>query len=594
MDLKMEVYTPGLELVGMLEVQRSVIWEEKAFSAGSFSVESLITGEARALLVPENIIWIEGQTAGIIEHIDQQAGKDGPYITVKGPNLTGILGRRILWGKYDLSGTVPAIMRRLVEDCCIHPTRGDAEARKIPNLVLAEDNPQDGSSVRAQKTGGTLLEALEELGEAYGVAFGVRFNPEIPRMEFWVRPSADRSVRQNVNEPVFYSTELDDVLSSEYTYHSSKYRNIALVAGEGEGANRVMITVEGEDEPEPTPPKPPEPVRYTVTLSVDPQGGGMASGGGSVEAGTQVTVTASASSGYTFSGWRENGTIVSTNQSYTFTVTEDRSLTAVFAVVIPTYRVTAEIAPEGSGTASGGGTYQQGASVTVMAAPADGYKFIKWTENEQTVSESESYTFTITGDRTLIAMFDDAIKLPDGYTLVQYVKNSNNFASNPIATVPINLLKLELDVDFVAFYRSYKYIVSSISGITVYMCMGCASGRYWYLSPGNASVTIKDTSISAGNLAHIILDVPKGKFSINDIDHVYAPSTISDSAISLTLGKYGDTQPMRLHSAKVFNNDEIVSHVVPCANASGQVILYDIVQNKEIPYSGTLTAGPAV
>jgi len=251
------------------------------------------------------------------------------------------------------------------------------------------------------------------------------------------------------------------------------------------------------------------------------------------------------------------------------------------------------IDPE-KGSVSGSGIVQEGVAAAAVASAIDGFKFINWQENGEVVSEDDVYVFHVTNRRALIAMFDDAIKLPDGYTLVQYVKNSNNFASNPIATVPINLLKLELDVDFVAFYSSYKYIVSSTSGITVYMCMGCASGSYWYLSPGNASVTIKDTSISAGNLAHIILDVPKGKFSINDIDHVYAPSTISDSAISLTLGKYGDTQPMRLHSAKVFNNDEIVSHVVPCANASGQVILYDIVQNKEIPYSGTLTAGPAV
>mgnify|MGYP001046293381 CR=1 FL=1 len=154
---------------------------------------------------------------------------------------------------------------------------------------------------------------------------------------------------------------------------------------------------------------PPEPVRYTVTLSVDPQGGGTASGGGSVEAGAQVTVTASASSGYTFSGWRENGGIVSTSASYTFTVTGDRSLTAVFAAVIPTYRVTAGIDPEGSGTASGGGTYQQGTSVTVTAAPGEGYRFVKWTENGQTVSESTSYTFTVTGDRTLTAVFEESL-----------------------------------------------------------------------------------------------------------------------------------------------------------------------------------------
>lgn len=247
MDLKMEVYTPGLNLVGLLEIQRSVIWEEKAFSAGSFSVESLITDESRELLVPENIIWIEGETAGIIEHIDQQAGEDGPYITVKGRDLTGILDRRILWGQYDLSGTAVAIMRRLVDDCCINPTRGDDPGgRIIPGLFLSQQEASgQGESIRVQKTGGTLLEALEELGEAYGVAFGIRFDPSVPRMEFWTRVGVNRSVHQAENEPVFYSTELDDVLSSEYSYDSSDYRNAALVAGEGEGNSRVMITVTG-------------------------------------------------------------------------------------------------------------------------------------------------------------------------------------------------------------------------------------------------------------------------------------------------------------------------------------------------------------
>ena len=52
MDLKMNVYSPALELLGILEVQRSVIWETRAFSSGSFSTESLITDESRSLLVP--------------------------------------------------------------------------------------------------------------------------------------------------------------------------------------------------------------------------------------------------------------------------------------------------------------------------------------------------------------------------------------------------------------------------------------------------------------------------------------------------------------------------------------------------------------
>ncbi len=251
MDLKMEVYSPYLELLGLLEIQSSVMWESRAFSSGSFSVNSLITEDTRALLVPENIIWIEGETAGVIEYVQQQAGEEGPYITVKGRDLTGILDRCILWGQYDLSGTVPDIMRRLVDDCCIHPTRGDAENRTIPGLVLDSMTSVGGVTVRTQKTGGTLLEALEELGEAYGVAFGVRFVPEVPRMEFWTRPGIDRTVGQTENEHVFYSTELDDVLSSEYAYNAQDYRNVALVAGEGEGKERVHVTVTGGMAPEP-------------------------------------------------------------------------------------------------------------------------------------------------------------------------------------------------------------------------------------------------------------------------------------------------------------------------------------------------------
>lgn len=335
MDLKMEVYSPSLELLGVHEAHKSVIWEEKAFSAGSFSIEALIASESLALLQPENIIWIEGNTAGIIEYVQETVGVDGPYITVKGRDLTGILGRRILWGPYNLKGTPPAIMCQLVDDCCINPTRGDMEARKIPGLVLL-DVPTEGDVIQFQKTGGTLLEVLEQLGETYGVAFGVRFNPAVPRMEFWTRWGRNLTVHQSDNPQVLYSTELDDVLESEYSYNAQDWRNVSLVAGGGEGSDRVYVTVENEVEDTPdvpvNPPVPSDPIKYTVTLLVDPAGGGMVSGGKTVVAGTSITVTAAPSDGYTFSGWNDGEAVVSADIAYTFIVTGNRTLTAMFAV----------------------------------------------------------------------------------------------------------------------------------------------------------------------------------------------------------------------------------------------------------------------
>ena len=618
MDLKMEVYTPSLELVGLLEIQRSVIWEEKAFSAGSFSVESLITDESRELLAPDNIIWIEGSTAGIIEYINQESDETGPYISVKGRTLTGILDWRVLYGRYNMSGTVPEIMRRLVDDCCVHPTRGNIEARKIPGLVLT-DAPAGGASIRVQKTGGSLLEALEELGEAYQVAFGVRFNPAVPQMEFWTNPGVNRSVGQDVNEPVFYSTELDDVLSSEYSYDSGDYRNVAYVAGEGEGDDRVVITVEEPIEPAPKPPTPPEPVMHTITLSVDPEGGGTASGGGSAEDGGTITVTASPSNGHEFVGWRENGSIVSSSASYTFTVTGDRSLTAVFVAVVPVYVVSVAVDPAGGGTVSGGGTYQEGASVTVTASAADGYSFTAWKENGTTVSTSASYTFTANSNRTLTAVFAaiPAGRLPAGYTEVEYVQNGTSGTTSrmPYIQMPAKSTATKFSLKFSSGQTS------STSSATVYAVYG-------YGQKSGTSIYREGICVCSGKVRFRhqtsftnLADYVAGSNYEIELDSTAKTITTNGTTISKTVGTYWRSSMNRLfgeqqnnlndesqakqtkvYSLKMWDtNGNLVLDFVPCIDPSGAIGMYDAVGGKFYGNSNTSTssynifiAGPAV
>ena len=619
MDLKMEVYTPSLELVGLLEIQRSVIWEEKAFSAGSFSVESLITDESRELLAPDNIIWIEGSTAGIIEYINQESDETGPYISVKGRTLTGILDWRVLYGRYNMSGTVPEIMRRLVDDCCVHPTRGNIEARKIPGLVLA-DAPAGGASIRVQKTGGSLLEALEELGEAYQVAFGVRFNPAVPQMEFWTNPGVNRSVGQDVNEPVFYSTELDDVLSSEYSYDSGDYRNVAYVAGEGEGDDRVVITVEEPIEPAPKPPTPPEPVMHTITLSVDPEGGGTASGGGSAEDGSTITVTASPSNGHEFVGWRENGSIVSSSASYTFTVTGDRSLTAVFVAVVPVYVVSVAVDPAGGGTVSGGGTYQEGASVTVTASAADGYSFTAWKENGTTVSTSASYTFTANGNRTLTAVFAaiPAGRLPSGYTEVEYVQNGTSGMTSrmPYIQMPAKSSATKFAIKFSSGQTS------AASGTTVYAVYGYSTGSGSSISRYGIALTIGKVRYrhGSGTAFSNLTDYTANAVYEIELDSVAKTVTTNGEVKSKSVGTMWRTANNRLfglqssvsdesqakttkvYSVKMWDtNGNLVLDFVPCIDPSGAIGMYDVVGGVFYGNSNTSTssynifiAGPAV
>lgn len=69
------------------------------------------------------------------------------------------------------------------------------------------------------------------------------------------------------------------------------------------------------------------------------------------------------------------------------------------------------------GSASGGGSYNPGHSVTVTANAKTGYTFDKWTENGSQVSILTSYAFTINSNRILVANFKASDPVADGIDL---------------------------------------------------------------------------------------------------------------------------------------------------------------------------------
>ena len=144
---------------------------------------------------------------------------------------------------------------------------------------------------------------------------------------------------------------------------------------------------------------------YNINVSANPSHGGNVTGGGTYNQGQSCTVTATANTGYTFTNWTENGNVVSTQANYTFNVTGNRTLVANFQAQPQNYTISVSANPNNGGTVSGGGTYQQGQSCTVNATPNTGYTFTNWTENGNVVSTNASYTFTVTGDHTLVANF---------------------------------------------------------------------------------------------------------------------------------------------------------------------------------------------
>lgn len=145
----------------------------------------------------------------------------------------------------------------------------------------------------------------------------------------------------------------------------------------------------------------------TVTLSSADNTMGRVSPSGVtvVPAGESFTATATPNARYHFEAWMEGDNVVSYQNPYTFVPTRNIDLVATFAPDIEYYTITINY-DSTKGNVIGTGTYSEGTVVTITAIPFEGYEFRGWVEGVD-VYDNNPYTFTLTSDRTLNAIFSE-------------------------------------------------------------------------------------------------------------------------------------------------------------------------------------------
>ncbi len=111
---------------------------------------------------------------------------------------------------------------------------------------------------------------------------------------------------------------------------------------------------------------------------------------------------------YTFGGWYSDAACTDAKLvgagGASYTPTAGITLYAKWTPNSDTYTVAVSANPLAGGTVTGGGTFGAG-SHTVSATANVNYEFVEWREGGVQVSTSQSYTFTLAGDRTLVAVF---------------------------------------------------------------------------------------------------------------------------------------------------------------------------------------------
>lgn len=247
-----EIRDSTRQMIGIVDTAKSVIWHAEYYGTGDFEVYAPATPDVIDLLSVGNYVSrYDDRNVGVIEKIeityDPEAGR---MIAASGRFAKVFIGRRIIYTKSGnsvsatiLRGNVEAAARSLVTNnaisCAFDSARNIAEL-KLGATAGTTEIIVDASGKAAEKqvTYDNLLSYTDSLLEEYALGAYCALADDL-RFAYTVFKGADRSTANTAgNEPVIFSQDFDNLLSSEYEYDLSAYKNAALIGGQGEGLER--------------------------------------------------------------------------------------------------------------------------------------------------------------------------------------------------------------------------------------------------------------------------------------------------------------------------------------------------------------------
>ena len=318
--------------------------------------------------------------------------------------------------------------------------------------------------------------------------------------------------------------------------------------------------------------------QFVVSASAG-TGGTITSGAGTYDSGATATVVATADAGYRFVNWTLNtsgGAVQSTLASYPFTVSSAKTLVANF---VQQFVISASAGTGGSIT-SGAGTYDSGASVSVVATADAGYVFNNWTDGGSPVSSNATYTFTASTARTLVANFLPAktftVTVPAGTAHVYIVWSFTQKSWDATASA-YELTRVGVTNQFTGTFAcdnsiSYKYLCENLNDYD-YQAAVSAGG----VSESNRSYSVSDNVAAWYRMKTVTLNVsfatatiPSNLFVKGGWDSWTTPIelTKSGTTFSTTISGFGSKFPANVEY-KYYTNDGSTSNYECNSDGSG-------------------------
>lgn len=257
------VYDDNWELQTVVDNYESLVWTDKAKECGDFELYMYYDPDLWKMIKLGTFLRIKDSehTMMVTKRDLKDTFEDAPRMIFTGKSMEYITSRRVVYKQIDVTGAPGDIVNKLLDENCIDgpnlqqfapdPTNPNKKYRGITGLYRDESNwwqELGGKHVSQQYLGQNIYEAVSELVKTYSSPMCYIFvhHTDDNKWRWRLGTGVDRSWNQGTNDWVTFSSDFNNLKSSEFVQDNEKYANAFYVTGAdpGDGEPRITLPIE--------------------------------------------------------------------------------------------------------------------------------------------------------------------------------------------------------------------------------------------------------------------------------------------------------------------------------------------------------------
>lgn len=254
------VYDDNWELQAVVDNYESLVWTDKAKECGDFELYMYYDPDLWKTIKLGTFLRIQDSehTMMVNKRDLKDTFEDAPRMIFTGKSMEYITSRRVVYKQIDVTGAPGDIVNQLLDENCIDgpnlqqfapdPTNPNKKYRGITGLFRDGSNWRQelgGNQISQQYLGQNIYEAISELVKTYSSPMCYIFvhHTDDNKWRWRLGTGVDRSWNQGSNDWVTFSSDFNNLKSSEFVQDDEKYANAFYVTGADPGDNKPRFTM---------------------------------------------------------------------------------------------------------------------------------------------------------------------------------------------------------------------------------------------------------------------------------------------------------------------------------------------------------------